>query len=119
MTTLTLGRTGIVPGFDFAARLRMARIHAKLTQRELADAIGIKQQAYAHYEVGRNKPRTMRQFCMAVHMVTGVDLGWLETGELPTDGGHDGDKLPLMDSNHQPCDSRHTSQHNSPLRMAA
>lgn len=119
MTTMTLGRTGVLPGGDFPARLTMARIHMGYTQRQMAGELGLKQSTYAHYESGRNNPRNMVQFCLALHMITGIDLGWLMTGEVPTFGGHDGDGLPLMDSNHQPCDSRHTSRHNSALRMAA
>lgn len=106
MTTLTLGRSGVIPGADFPTRLIMARIHRGYTQRQMAEVLDMKQATYAHYETGRNRPRNQLQFCMAVHMITGVDLGWLETGELPTNGGHDGEPLPLMDSNHQPCGLR-------------
>jgi len=89
----------------------MARIHVGFTQREMAAELGLKQATYAHYETGRNNPRNPRQFCMAVHLITGVDLAWLETGELPTNGGPDGDGLLLMDSNHQPCDLPPASHH--------
>ncbi len=40
----------------FAENLRIARTHARLSQKELADKIFISQQAYAKYELGTSSP---------------------------------------------------------------
>ncbi|MFM1633182.1 helix-turn-helix domain-containing protein [Streptococcus mutans] len=41
----------------FSERLKELRLNANLTQQELANTIGIKQQSYAQYENGKTVPR--------------------------------------------------------------
>ena len=40
----------------FGARLREVRKSKKLTQKELAEQIGIKQNSYSDWETGKNEP---------------------------------------------------------------
>lgn len=59
-------------------RIRIAREQANLTQAELAEKIGIKQQSVFKIESGDTKnPRNLEK----IANVLGVDLNWLLTGE--------------------------------------
>ena len=40
-----------------ASVLKMYRKEAKLTQQQVADALGIKRSAYAYYEIGKSAPK--------------------------------------------------------------
>ena len=42
---------------EFGVRLRELRIQARLTQRELADRLGTRQQTISEWETGMYKPR--------------------------------------------------------------
>jgi len=81
---------GVVPVPSFGERLRAARLHVGWQAREMANAMSIKPSAFSHYETGRHVPRNLRQFCLAVQFLTGVDAGWLETGEAPVIAPPDG-----------------------------
>lgn len=59
-------------------RIKLAREQANLTQSELAEKIGIKQQSVFKIECGETKnPRNIEK----IASVLGVDLNWLLTGE--------------------------------------
>lgn len=60
-------------------RIKAVRKMLGLTQQEFAEAIGVKQNTIAQYELGRNRPTDM-----AVNLICrefGVDEGWLRNGE--------------------------------------
>lgn len=69
-------------------RIKLARKHAGLTQKELADKVGISQTAVHKLECGRS--RSSRR-TVAIALTCGVDPIWLETGRgemsLPGSGG--------------------------------
>lgn len=95
--------TGTIPNWTIQDRLRKARDHAGLSQGELADRVGITRTMAANVENGRTEPRpiVIRMWAMC----TGVDAGWLETGESPHPVDPDGgSELPRLDSNQQPSD---------------
>jgi len=59
-------------------RIKAARKARKMTQKQLADAIGLTQNYIAMIETGRREPseRTISDICQ----VCGVDEIWLQTG---------------------------------------
>jgi len=62
----------------FIDRVRHARYSAGKTQEEIADAMGIKQDQYKHWETERVIPQHLIvKFCLACQ----VDLVWLLTGK--------------------------------------
>jgi len=81
---MSIIHTGVVLEFTLADRLRKAREHAGLEQRELADRLGIHRQSVARYEKGDAEPRlpVLRTWAME----TGVDLDWLEDGVVRPEG---------------------------------
>lgn len=63
---------------DMGKRLKAARKYAGLTQQQLADRIGIKQQSYQKAECGVTKmPENLR----GIADVCGVEFNWLLTGD--------------------------------------
>ena len=80
---MELSQTGEAPVWTLADRLRKAREHARLTQQELADHIGISRASVVNYETGRHAPS--RPVLLSWSMATGVDMGWLQGP--PTPGG--------------------------------
>lgn len=56
-----------------------------MKQPDLAEAIGVSRATLANTEQGTRDPR--RGELIAIAFATGVELGWLETGETP--GGDD------------------------------
>ncbi len=42
---------------DFANRLKKARVAARLTQKELAQKLGVTERSIQHYELGQRRPR--------------------------------------------------------------
>lgn len=66
----------------------MARMHAGMEQAELAEVTGLSRNTIGNYERGKVAPR--RAVLISIAMATGVDLGWLETGETPAGPGTDG-----------------------------
>lgn len=77
----------VIPEWTIADRLRKAREHAQLEQRELAADLGISRNTVNNYEHARHSPR--RPVVLAWGIRCGVDVGWLWTGEA----GH-GDVAP-------------------------
>jgi SOS-response transcriptional repressor LexA len=62
---------------NFGERIATARKSAKLTQKELADRVGISQTAIHKLEHGRSK---MSRQTVSIALTCGVDPIWLETG---------------------------------------
>lgn len=64
---------------DFSERLRKVRKEKNYTQQKLADAIGVKQNTIATYEIGRNTPidAVVTSICKEL----GCNEVWLRTGE--------------------------------------
>jgi len=68
-----------------AARIRLARRHAGLSQAQLAVAVGVQRSAVSHWEA-RGKQPTMGNL-RTLALATGVQFEWLATGRgamLPT-----------------------------------
>ncbi len=61
-----------------AGRLRYARKAAKMTQTQLADAIGVSQGIVSQIETGTNKQTV---YIAQLATACGVDAGWLATGK--------------------------------------
>jgi transcriptional regulator with XRE-family HTH domain len=69
-----------IPGMNILAdRLRQARSHAKLSQQDLADAIGISQSAIAQLENGGKGSRYLSDIAEAC----GVNMLWLRKAQGP------------------------------------
>jgi transcriptional regulator with XRE-family HTH domain len=66
---------GAVPGWTLGDRLRKAREHARLTQAELAAAIGIARSSVVSYESGRTTPS--RPVVLSWSLCTGVAAEWV------------------------------------------
>ncbi len=66
-------------------RMELARRHAQMTQADMAAAIQLAPLSINRYERGLRAPKA--HVLMAWAAVTGVDLTWLETGEVPSPGG--------------------------------
>ncbi|MBF0436974.1 MAG: LexA family transcriptional regulator [Magnetococcales bacterium] len=60
-----------------AERIRLARKHADLTQKELADKVGISQTAVHKLEIGRSR---LSRKTVTIALTCGVDPIWLDTG---------------------------------------
>lgn len=83
--------SAIVPEWDFADRMAKALRVSGYSVQDVADRLGVNRDTISRWINGRNKPG--RPALMAWAAVTGVDLGWLETGERAR-----------RDSNSQPSD---------------
>ena len=81
------------PEFTLGDRLRKARMHAGLSQLELADRIAISVRTVTTYE--RETRRPQRIVVRAWALATGVPLEWFGP-----------EWCPRVDSNHQPADYR-------------
>ncbi|CAI8959912.1 Helix-turn-helix domain-containing protein [Pseudomonas soli] len=71
------GVSHIVRPMEYKDRLKAARQHAKLTQGELADAIGITQTSVSDLERGKSKGTS---FNARIAQACGVNALWLENG---------------------------------------
>lgn len=60
-------------------RIKELRKELNLTQRALADAVGVKQNTIAQYEMGRNEPQNA--VITLICRKYGVNEAWLRTGE--------------------------------------
>ncbi|MEO5334530.1 MAG: XRE family transcriptional regulator [Magnetococcus sp. YQC-5] len=61
----------------FNERLKASRKHARLTQKELADRVGLSETAIHKLESGKNK---ISRYTVSIALTCGVDPIWLETG---------------------------------------
>lgn len=67
-----------LPMSDYAARIRAARAYSGMTQRELADRIGVDVQTVKRREAGQQNPK--RGELLAIAAVTGVPVAFMEHG---------------------------------------
>ena len=72
---MQLSQPGDVPAWTLADRLRKAREHANLGQKELADLIGISRASISVYESGHRPPP--KPVLLSWAIVCNVDLDWL------------------------------------------
>ena len=59
----------------FSERLKRLRKEKKLTQKELAEQIGISQKSYSHWETGKNEP-SLENLIKLVDLLE-VSIDWL------------------------------------------
>lgn len=76
----------------FAERLKAARAAAKMTQDQLARAIGVTPSAISHLESGSSKSLSMEHI-FACADALGINAKWLCTGHGPKTG-HDIEEAP-------------------------
>ena len=64
---------------DLSERLKLIRKKNKMTQQEFADALNLKQNTIATYEIGRTLPsdRTLKDICEKFN----IQEAWIKTGE--------------------------------------
>lgn len=64
---------------DLSERLKLIRKKNKMTQQEFADALNLKQNTIATYEIGRTVPsdRTLKDICEKFN----IQEAWIKTGE--------------------------------------
>ena len=79
-----------VPHFDRTDRMALALRHARLTNQDMAEYLGVTRETVSRWVNGRSTPNKGMLRLWAIR--TGVPLVWLETGE----------ELPRLDSNQQP-----------------
>ncbi len=68
-----------------ADRMRKARLDAGLSQKQIADLIGISRGSAINYENGQTRP--LRAILAAWAEATGTYPEWLTTGRIPTGRG--------------------------------
>ena len=64
---------------NFSERFNFLISESKMTQREVAEAIGITQSAVNHYKSGRSEPKSMELY--KISKLFGVSIEWLLMGE--------------------------------------
>ncbi|MGW9567156.1 helix-turn-helix domain-containing protein [Prescottella equi] len=94
---------GAVPEFVLSDRCQKAREYAGLDQGELADRLGVARSTVARVEQGKTV-RVKRPLLLAWALATGVNLQWLETGEVPSPDDDGGSECPRQESNLRPRD---------------
>lgn len=82
---------------DMGARIRRARTDAKLTQQDLASAVGVRTATIGDYEKGRINAST--KVIRAIADQTGVPAGWIMGDEprVVMDSDDDGDHPALVE----------------------
>ena len=94
---------GVIPEVTFDMRLRIARRHADLGQRELAGRIGVSPTTYSAWEAGSARPRDIVTTAKKIGLATHVSVAWL----LGLDPSGDGSTVRARrDSNPQPSDPK-------------
>lgn len=83
---------------EVAARIRLARRNAGLSQRALATLLGVQRSAVANWEAsGSTLPSISHLLAIAAH--TNASLDWLSTGRAPSFGSVDPlDEVPAADA---------------------
>ena len=91
-----------IPEWTVGDRMRKALDFKGISVQAAAEYLGVSRVTVSSYLGDRVPPKlaTLRLWALW----TGVPLEWLQTGRSPTGPGPEGQGLPLMDSNHQPCD---------------
>ncbi|WP_083761358.1 helix-turn-helix domain-containing protein [Nitrosococcus halophilus] len=69
-----------LPGMNLGERLKKARLEANMTQRQLAETSGVKQQMISKLEVGRASETSD---IVSLAKALGVRSEWLDSGEEP------------------------------------
>lgn len=69
----------------FAERLQKARKSKNVSQKELADALGMSKSAFSRYENGDREPRLETLANISIALETPVEYLLGLTDELPTD----------------------------------
>lgn len=79
---------------EFGNRLRKLRKDRNLTQRQLAELIGVKNSVISFYEVGERTPSpdVLRKLAMALHVSTDFLLGIERTATLDASGLNEQDR---------------------------
>ncbi|WP_436664200.1 helix-turn-helix domain-containing protein [Alicyclobacillus acidoterrestris] len=67
---------------SFAERLRQLRLKNSLTQKQVADKLGITESAYGFYEQGKRDPS--QSSLVILSDLFGVSTDWLLTGKEPS-----------------------------------
>lgn len=80
MTTMTT--SGRVPEFTLGWRMRLAMDSADLSVQQMADTLGYSRSTVSRWLNDQDEPRPAIKAQWALN--TGVDRGWLETGESTT-----------------------------------
>ena len=81
MTSATKLAGAIPTDLPLGMRMELARRHARLTQAEMAQALEVAPLSVTRWEREQRTPKA--HVLMSWALVCGVDLGWLETGEVP------------------------------------
>lgn len=96
-------QTGRIPVPTAGQRMMLARMHAGLTQGQMASRLGVSIATVQRSEGGVSNPR--RTTLMAWSMATDVDLYWLETGNAPSPNGDGAAReCAIRDLNPEPAD---------------
>lgn len=77
MTTMHAGR---IPQLTLGWRLKMALDHGDIKRGPIAEALGVDESTISRWCNGGGKPPA-RAFILQWAEITGVDAGWLETGQ--------------------------------------
>ena len=80
------GGSGVVPEVELRDRLRIARRHAGLQQRDMAQRLGVQPPTYAAWETGGKVPRDVVGVAKTVEHITGVSALWILG--FPVQPGH-------------------------------
>lgn len=94
-----------MPTADFGTRLLLVRTNLGLTIEEIADLTGQKTPTWSTWERG-STPRNMGIVVDQIARALGVDRDWLMWGGPLGSGPPGGLRLPHLDSNQEPADSR-------------
>lgn len=81
-----------VPSWSLADRLRKVRRDRRLTQEEMAAALGVKAVTWSSWESGRTRPHDVVDLASSIELKFGVPAAWVlgvltsppsQTGEIP------------------------------------
>lgn len=99
----------------FAQRLKALRKEAGLTQKEIAEQLGIKQPTYAQWENGRVKPKaeTLEKFSNFFNVSTDYLLGHTDIKTTPSDT----DLLTLLNTESASFDGKPLTEHNKEILL--
>lgn len=85
--------------FTMGDRMRKAIEFSGLSSNKVAEQLQVNRSTVSNWLNGRNRPR--RRDLVAFALMTGYPAEWLETGEVPQNGGDD-DESRLGESNSRP-----------------